>query len=708
MDLPTPTEPPSPAPDSIHAFGADAQADAARRNALLRRLHILDTPPEPGFDGLTRAAALLTGCPISVVSLLDEDRQWFKSRHGVQVSETPISMAFCAHAVRQPGLFEVDDAQADPRFAANPLVVGEPGIRFYAGRPLALDGVRLGTLCVIDTVPRHLTPELRLALDGLADAAAALLAARQTWVAQAAQQRRLVDIALASGDAMWESDAGCRVEWTSAEARAGQANATIVVGEELPDGLLLDARGALLRPPQTLHDALVGSPRVVHAVIRGGADERPAYLSFSAIRRLDESGRPCGFSGTVRDVSAAVEQEIERYEGEVALRLDRDAANQTARLRSELVARVSHELRTPLNAVLGFSELLLHTPQEVTRYATHIHRAGTHLLGLVNDMLELAKLESGSDSVELRAESTTAVMQRCIDLLEPGARARGVRMGMHTGKNANLVVADRRRLLQALLNLANNALTFSPRGSSVRLCSRRMADDRIEIAVTDQGPGIPAESFAKLFQPFSQLPGDTLRGGTGLGLAISRQIVQAMGGEIAVRSPPGRGATFTLTLRAAAADAQPSEESQFARLAVPAGCGPDDLLQVLYIEDEPVNALMVRKIFEFIGGVQLHEASSLAAGRGIAETLRLDLILVDMNLPDGHGLAALPTLRAACRSADAAIVALSADALPESIRSARAAGFDDYLTKPVAVQVLQRLLSRFRTVGQPAESAETV
>ena len=537
------------------------------------------------------------------------------------------------------------------------------------------------------------TPGLS-SLEGLADAVAEQLASHQAKNALSAQQRRLVDVARASGDALWECDAQLSVQWTAAEADEGASNAMIIEGQELPDGLLLDARGCPLEPSQTLHEAFASQPRVVRALIRCTVDGRTVYLSFSAIRRLDASGQSCGFSGTARDVSAAVKQELARYEAEIALRVERDAANQAARLRSELVARVSHELRTPLNAVLGFSELLLHTPMEVTHYATRIHRAGTHLLGLVNDMLELAKLESGSESLELRPESTTSMMRRCVDLLEASARARGVHLLTHNGTHADLVVADRRRLLQALLNLANNALTFSPPGATVHLRARRVKDDRIEIAVSDQGPGIPAESIPQLFQPFSQLPGDTRRGGTGLGLVISRQLMRSMGGEAAYRPASGGGATFALTLMAAAAGAESAPDSDFVQMAAPAHHRRHELLQVLYIEDEPVNALVVRKMLSIVGGVQLHEASSLEGGRRMAASLELDLILVDMNLPDGHGLEALPALRAASRATDVTIVALSADALPASISAARDAGFDDYLTKPVAVHTLERLLSR--------------
>jgi CheY-like chemotaxis protein len=211
--------------------------------------------------------------------------------------------------------------------------------------------------------------------------------------------------------------------------------------------------------------------------------------------------------------------------------------------------------------------------------------------------------------------------------------------------------------------------------------------------------GIAAELLPLLFQPFSQLPGTPKNNGTGLGLAISRQLIQAMGGEVAVRSAVGAGSTFTIALDAAEAGAQAAADSAYAMLEAPPP-PPTPLasapLSVLYIEDDPVNVLLVEHMLAHFGQVQLHHAATATEGRQQAMALKLDLILLDMNLPDGHGLEVLASLRAQARTAKVPVVALSADALPESISAARAAGFDDYLTKPVDMLKLERLVSCLR------------
>ena len=423
-------------------------SDGLRRLLLLRSLGIMDSPPEKRFDGLTNAAAVLTQCPIALVSLLDHERQWFKSATGLSATETPIADSFCSHAVLQDDLFEVEDARVDPRFEEHPLVTGAPRIRFYAGQPLELDGIRLGTLCVIDTRPRTLSNEVRSALKGLAHAAAALIDARRSELDLLAHQRRLADIALASGDWLWDADIDRRVQWSAARDDSQDTHHLLVTGEVLPDGVLLDGRGGQVHPPVNFHALLMGGDHIVRATIAVATAAGTRYVSFSALHRLDARGDLTGFRGTARDVSGSVEQEQKRYEADLTLRLERDSAQRSAKLRSELVSRVSHELRTPLNAVLGFSQILLRDSSDTAFYATQIDRAAAHLLALVNDMLDLARLESGKEIVDLRSVPTARLVKRCIDLLEPDSRKRGVEIAWSIGTGAEVVRADLRAMTQ--------------------------------------------------------------------------------------------------------------------------------------------------------------------------------------------------------------------------------------------------------------------
>lgn len=632
-----------------------------------------------------------------MVSLLDAGRQWFKSRFGLPATETPSDSSFCALAAQQPDLFEIEDTWADPQFANNPLVTGDPHIRFYAGQPLMLDGVCMGTLCVIDTQPRRLSAPVREALLGLGYTAQALIEARQSLVALNEQQQRLADIALASGDWLWESDAHNQVSWRIAHETDAGANELLCMGSSLPDGPLLDPQGEQQTPSLPFHRLLAQHRKITRATLRPLASNDATCISISALPYFGTAGEWLGFRGTARDVTAAVADERQRRAADIALRAERDAAQQAARLRSEVVSSVSHELRTPLNAVLGFAQLLLIDPQQVTLYASHIQRAGTLLLALVNDMLDLARLETGHARMDLRPVSSASLMQRCVDLLEPEANRRGVQMQAHADPGADVVMAHMQGLTQAILNLASNALKFSPPDSTVRLHARVGTDDgHVEISVTDQGPGIAPALLSLLFLPFSQLPGNRAKGGTGLGLAISRQLLQAMGGEISVQSAVGQGSSFTITLRAAEPGIPFFAESAFSVLDEPAAPPSATLLRVLYIEDDPVNVLLLEHMLAHFGPLDISHAATAAAGRRAAQGGHFDLILLDMNLPGGHGLGVLAQLRACTHNDKVLIVALSADALPTSISAAIAAGFDDYLTKPIAMAVLARLIATLR------------
>ena len=459
-------------------------------------------------------------------------------------------------------------------------------------------------------------------------------------------RRRLADMALASGDWRWDADVDRRVQWTAAHTGPQGSHDFLFEGTLLPDGLLLDGRGEILQPPSSFHFLLTRRAEIIHATIEVGRLSGTHYVSFSALRRSNHDGRLAGFRGTARDVSAAVEQEQKRYETDVALRLERDSAQQSAKLRSELVSRVSHELRTPLNAVLGFSQLLLRDPNDPKFCAVQIKRAATHLLGLVNDMLDLARLESGREVFDLRPVATASVVRRCAELMGSDARKRGVEILWTIELGAETVLADLRGLTQVVLNLLSNALKWSPQRSKVTVVARRNPEDQLTIGVGDEGPGIAPELVPVLFQPFSLLSANIQRGGTGLGLSISRQLATSMGGDISVTLVLGKGSCFSLTLEPAEADVSLPIETDFSVLeAGPPTAPPSQPLKVLYIEDDPVNALVLDRMLAHLGNVELRHADSAQKGREAVALSKPDLVFLDMNLSDRHGPQVIQALR---------------------------------------------------------------
>ena len=408
-----------------------------------------------------------------------------------------------------------------------------------------------------------------------------------------------------------------------------------------------------------------------------------AWHEFSATPRRLASGVVL-WHGHVADVT-------QRRAMEDAL-AERQAAEQASRAKSEFLARVSHELRTPLNGILGFTQLLLAQQADNLRDDQRqrlavVHNAGQGLLGLINDVLDITSIEMGQLSLHLQPLALAEAVERALQAVEAQAQDAGVALlrPPDTGLRA---LADDRRLHQVLLNLLSNAIKYNQRGGRVTLALRPVAGDaggadRVGIAVTDDGPGLTADQQRHLFEPFNRLGAE--RGGTegtGLGLAISQQLAALMGGRLQVRSLPGAGATFELLLpRAGPTGATPSP----APIEVGAPAPLPTRGRVLYVEDNPVNAMLMEAIVGLRPGVQLQVAGSVAQGLAAALADPPDLLLLDMQLPDGDGASLLQALRAHPRLAQVPAVAVSAAARADDLARAREVGFTAYWTKPVVV-----------------------
>jgi signal transduction histidine kinase/ActR/RegA family two-component response regulator len=377
-----------------------------------------------------------------------------------------------------------------------------------------------------------------------------------------------------------------------------------------------------------------------------------------------------------------------------------EALEAASKAKTEFLSRMSHELRTPLNAVIGFSKLLrLDTAEplsvEQLERVQHVENAGSHLLALVNDVLDLSRIESGEMSVSSQAVQLPRVIEEAATMVSPLVTKAGIEVfvasenpvpGQPRRADARplspgdvWVNADPVRLRQVLVNLLSNAVKYNRPGGRVALTWRR-TDDACEILVTDTGQGIPAEQLACLFQPFNRLGAEsTTVEGTGIGLVLSRQLAEMMGGSLTISSTFGVGTCASLRLglaQAPAVKAVPARLGRAEERAAPA-------LTVLYAEDDEVNAELVRQLVTMRRGVSLRVATSGAMALECARADPPDLMLVDMNLGDMTGIELASALQESPQTADLRLVALSADALPEQISATLAAGFETYLTKPV-------------------------
>jgi PAS domain S-box-containing protein len=408
-------------------------------------------------------------------------------------------------------------------------------------------------------------------------------------------------------------------------------------------------------------------------------------------RRLEAFGRTLalGADEPAARMVANVRDVTERREQEAALRIAMAEAESANLAKSEFLSRMSHELRTPLNSILGFAQLLAEADLGGAdlRAVNHILTAGEHLLNLINEVLDIARIESGRQPLSLEPVRLGQVLDDAVGMVRPLAAARGVRVVDATSGAADTWVhADRQRLAQVLLNLLSNAVKYNRPGGSVRLLCAASADGRVHVRVQDTGTGIAPEHRGELFVPFARLgaEGSGVEG-TGLGLALSRRLVDAMGGALELEESTPEGSTFRVALRPAD-DPVHALGVQEAPPADDAGAAGPRTATLLYVEDNLANLSLVETILERRSGWRLIPALQGRLGVEMAREHRPDLVLLDLHLPDLPGDEVLRQLRADPRTAGIPIVVISADATPNSVARLRAAGADDYLTKPLNVK----------------------
>ena len=522
--------------------------EAARLDAL-RRYDILDTAPEQAFDDLTRLAADICGTPIAVISLSDRDRQWFKSKVGLKVTEVPRDIAICAHAILQSGLFIVRDTLADDRFSTNPLATSDPWFRFYAGAPLVTpEGYVLGTLCVIDHVPRDLSAEQQDALRVLSRQVVSQLELRRhvammsrtmverAWAQEALQEseERFRSVVESAADAIILADhRGRIISWNRAARQLFGYSVEEVEGKPLT--LLMPARyreahqRGLDRLRSNGRSHVIGKTVELHGLKKDGS-EFPLELSLATWKSKDA----VFYSGIIRDISAR-KQAQERL-------------IQTEKLASlgTLVSGMAHEVNNPAQVIMAMAELILGEDDrtKIREYTQDIVGCAKHIATVVRDFSCYARPTTQDEVVE-------------IDLRERlGEAVKMVRRCPHFGQvevvtqfqDVPRVRARRVEVDQVFVNLISNAVQAMQGKGRLRLATRVQGAD-VVAEISDTGCGIPKAVLHKIFDPFftTKEPGK----GTGLGLSIAYQIVTKYEGTIGVQSEEGNGTTFTIQFPAA-------------------------------------------------------------------------------------------------------------------------------------------------------------
>ncbi|HYU85838.1 MAG TPA: ATP-binding protein, partial [Kribbellaceae bacterium] len=432
-----------------------------------------------------------------------------------------------------------------------------------------------------------------------------------------------------------------------------------------------------------------GASRVDLAVPTVSGDELRLEVRWREVTANNR--RPTGMVvGVASDVS-------DRLRAQRAFEIARDAAERASRAKDEFLSRMSHELRTPLNAVLGFAQLLEMDglDEEQRDSVEHILRGGRHLLALVNEVLDLTRVESGSFALSLEPIRLWEVVDDAVHLMKPIADDTGVTVDVLPCDTDVYVEADHQRLKQVLINLVSNGIKYNRRGGSVTVGWHRYGSGRVAIEVADTGAGIAPHRLPDLFTPFERLGAEqTTVEGTGLGLALSHRLTQAMSGGLTLASTGPEGSTFVAELPEAegvVAHPPPAPAGEDVTVAEP----PPDLsdVTVLYVEDNLANLSLVEELLRRADAPPPLSAVQGSLGLELAQVHSPDLILLDRHLPDMRGEDVLAQLRADPRTADIPVVVISADVMPGRGTALRDAGATAFLTKPIDVEAFWGAIS---------------
>jgi len=431
--------------------------------------------------------------------------------------------------------------------------------------------------------------------------------------------------------------------------------------------------------------------------IRKDGSRFPAIVSITALR--DDYGEIIGYLliGTDNSVRKRVELELNQ-----ALA----AAEKATRAKSDFLSSMSHELRTPLSAILGFAQLMESgTPSPTIaqkRSLDQILKAGWYLLELINEILDLALIESGKLPLSLEPISLIEVVREIEAMIEPQAKQRDIRMTFPQFKLPYFVNADRTRLKQVLINLLSNAIKYNKVGGTVVVDFIERAPGRMRICVKDTGEGLSADKLAQLFEPFNRLGKETgVDEGTGIGLTVSKRLVELMNGAIGVESTVGTGSVFWIELNLTAKPQSAAAAPEPGAVAIAQDHAERQLRTLLYVEDNPANLMLVEDLIARRPDLRLLSATDGNLGIEFARAYLPEAILMDINLPGISGIQALKILRADPATAHIPVIALSANALPRDIKKGLEAGFFRYLTKPIKVDEFMDTLDTALKFSKP-------
>ncbi len=658
--------------------------------------NMLDTPYEKEFDELTRLLSLICNAPTAIISLIDDKRQWYKSKTGITVPETPLEETFCQHTILQDELVEISDARFDERVNKNPHVLAKDGIRFYAGMPLkAENGHNIGTVCVVDNEPKQLNPWQKEAVKLITNQAMHLFESKKKNQVLGNELEKILEE---------------KVEKTRRQLRQKESDYKLLldaikitsgVVEYTPDGTIKKVNQQYLNFLGYTEEELIGKSEAILLT----SDKQKENTAFwedlkngraksSRIKRLGKNRTPIWMQATynpIKDldqkvtgiiqIAQDISKEIE------AVRAIKEAKNLAETLniqKDNFIANVSHEIRTPIHAVLGFTNLLLDIEKEPEKkeYLQAVNTAGDSLLFLVNDILDLSKMEAGMLQIEHNNFKLRDCIHNVFAILKLKARQKNLDFQCEIQKNVpEQLIGDSNRLGQILINLLGNAIKFTEKGSvklEIKATPKDNKTSLINFEVSDTGIGIPAEKLEHIFERFAQAGNNTAQkyGGTGLGLNISKQLIEKQNGVVSVKSIPGSGTSFTFQipfLKDLGKREEFNKKLEKNTFSV-------ENINILVCEDNELNQKLIKILLQE-KGFDFSIAQNGEKALELIQNESFDLVLMDLQMPDYNGLELTEIFRNRFKL-KLPIIALTANSTTAEKQKCLNVGMDDYLSKP--------------------------
>lgn len=662
-------------------------ATEIERQAALDAFAILDTPPEEAFDRITQLVRLSLDVELAMINFLDEDRQWSKScalgpvdLEKSDIDELPGEDAFCHHTVEADETFVIEDASRDERFADNPLVTEQPGIRFYAGAPLRTpEGVVIGALCAIDFEPRTLSATEREQLSHLAEIVVDELELRRNQRTTLAERDEMIERQVRALESA--PDGIAILDENERYIYVNEAHVRLF-GYDSAEELIGETWRKLYADPvvETFEQEYL--PQLEERgwwkgeVTAQRADDT-VFDEAVALTHLPEGGLVC----VCRDVTDQKRRERQLVEA-------KEDAQRANRLKSAFLMNMSHEIRTPLTSILGYAELLEKEAEtEDLPHLKTIRTSSQRLLSTLNSVLDLAQLESGTMSLAPTEFDLVEEAEEIVEEMNIQAEQKGLDLRLATNTPTIPVELDAGLVDRVMSNLIGNAIKFTPRGSVT--LTLRADREHVEIQVEDTGIGIEENQMEEIFDAFHQQDAGQGRQfeGAGIGLSITRNLVEAAGGSIEVESESGVGSRFRVRLpRFADVEKQDERTAMADRHDWGLNLLADDQ-KLLVVEDDEATRALLRDMLPDSYRIDL--ASTVDEALTHADDRRYDFLLIDINLGDRlDGIELMKELRTWDGYEDTLMVAVTAYAMPGDGEDFLEKGFDGYVAKPFSSEDL--------------------